>query len=200
MNESPRLNQNRRTSLQTGTFVGSEPSASAYREDRQSRAAEGAASQDHSPTTATGTGNHSPSPYQLDIEITRALTELAVLPGNVSGTGFESHVASAERGIPVGKNGNAKGDVSLADLQRRASRARSVMAKQAVLDAIREEISSITVGRRTNWYDLGTKEGRIKAGEFADRVGIREAARSLDRPKSSVDRWHKEYVAWKGAV
>jgi len=129
----------------------------------------------------------------LDAQIAKALTRLAVLPGNVSGTAFERHVASVERPIPLGKNGRAKGDCTLADFQHRALRAKTVKAKTVLLVEIRDEVKSLTDARRQGWHDLGTVEGRYRAGERADQVGVRQAAREYGKPERSVRRWRQEF-------
>lgn len=182
--------------------------------------------EDHSQTTATGSSDHSQqvnltrtshaqaqtshttgsnqldveiklNSQQLDVEITHALTELSMCPGNVRAAAPQPQSASAERSMPLQANGRAKGDVSLADLQRRALKARSPKAKEAVLEAIETEISLIKLGRRNGWYDLGTAEGRYRAGALADRIGVKAAAQSLDRPVKSVYRWRAEFRAGK---
>lgn len=168
----------------------------------------------HSQTTATGFENHShwdemytadelgvpahksveDAQHQfLDSQIAQALTQLAVLPGNVSGTAFERHVASVERAIPVGKNGRAKGDCSLADFQQRAQRVQTVKGKTVLLVEIRAEIKEMTDARRQGWHDLGTVEGRYRAGERADQVGVKQAAREYGKPERSVRRWRQEF-------
>ena len=159
---------------------------------------------DHSQTTATDSENHSQgfgvrqlleeAQHEfLDGQIAHALTQLAVLPGNVSGTAFERHVASVDRPIPLGKNGRAKGDCSLADFQQRALRVKTVKAKSILLMEIREEIKAMTDARRQGWHDLGTVEGRYRAGERADQVGVAQASREYGKPERSVRRWRQEF-------
>ena len=130
---------------------------------------------------------------RLDREIRGALIELSMLPGNVRAASTQTQAPSAEKSIPLDNFGKAKGDVSLAILQRRAVGAKSLQAKAKVLTAIRTEVEAITIPRREGWYDLGTVEGRHRAGALADRIGVRKAAMSLGRPERTVYRFRQDY-------
>jgi DNA-binding transcriptional ArsR family regulator len=92
----------------------------------------------------------------------------------------------------VNDQGRAKGDTSLADLQRRAQHAGSILAKRAVLDAINAEIDSVKVARRVGWADRGIEEGRFMIARYALVHGQKRAALAFDVSQPTVSRYVKE--------
>ena len=128
----------------------------------------------------------------IDRAITNALRELSLCPGNVPGRGFESTSRGVDRQLPVNDKGRAKGDTALADLQQRAVGAGSIMAKRAVLDAIKAEIDSVRVARRVGWADRGTLEGRLMIARYARAHGQAMAARAFDVSQPTVSRYVSE--------
>jgi hypothetical protein len=121
-----------------------------------------------------------------------------MLPGNVSGRGYESSSRSSDRSIPVDAYGNARGDVTLAKLQSRALKANSIRAKRELLDKIRDEIQSVSVARRAGWADRGTLEGRLMIARHARQHGRADAAYAYAISTRTVTKYLAELRAHEG--
>jgi hypothetical protein len=131
----------------------------------------------------------------LDVAITRALLELELLPGNVAGKGAEASSRNVERQIPVNSFGRARGDVTLADLKARAAKAKTITAKSAVLQAIREEVDAIRLPRRVGWADRATLDGRLMIARHARDHGRAAAAYAYDVSTRTVTKYLAELKA-----
>lgn len=129
---------------------------------------------------------------RYDRLIRQALADLSILPGCVKAAGGSQTSPSSETRIPVGDNGQALGDTAYADLLRRASRAKSLQAKGAVLAAIHEELDQVRITRKTGWADRGTLEGRMLIAREARRTSRREAAIAFDITPRTVTKYLAE--------
>ena len=132
---------------------------------------------------------------RYDHLIRQALADLSILPGCVKAAGGSQTSPSSETRIPVGDNGRALGDTAYADLLRRASRAKSLQAKAAVLAAIVEELDTIRIPRKTGWADRGTLEGRLMIAREARRTCRRDAALAFDITPRTVTKYLAELRA-----
>jgi hypothetical protein len=59
----------------------------------------------------------------LDAEIRQVWARISIVAGNVSGKGFESTSASADKRLPVSDTGKAQGDLEPFELRERMRRA-----------------------------------------------------------------------------
>ena len=140
---------------------------------------------------------HAELNQRLGQRLNLRLAQLELLPGSISGKGIERTSAGVDRQLPVTDNGRARGDMGVYTMRKRVANAKTTRARALVLRDIVDEVEQVTVSRKQGWYDLGTAEGRHKAGRLAAEHGVAYACRSLGVPRRTMYRYRDEFLGAK---
>ena len=133
----------------------------------------------------------------LDHELRQAWARISIVAGNVRGQGFESASASADKRLPVSDSGRAQGDLEPFKLRDRLNRVKTERQARHLLDDMLEYLSEVTESKAVGRLDLGSSEGRYRAGKEAHETSVARVARRYDKPQSTVYRWRDEYLKAK---
>lgn len=140
---------------------------------------------------------HAELNLRLQQRLNLRLAQLELLPGAISGKGIERTSAGVDRALPVSDTGRARGDMCVPTMRKRVANAKTVQARAFVLRDLVDEVEQVTVSRKQGWYDLGTAEGRYKAGRLAAEKGVSYACKSLGVPRRTMYRYRDEFLGAK---